>query len=233
MKVDGGGVAPRLPPGYVAGMRLPLFPLPLVLFPGAPIPLHIFEPRYRQMVARCVEGDGRFGLLYHDPDRHGPFQMEPGRVGTVAEILKFQPLPDGRSLILCRGRERFQVEDGIESGTPYYEALAGPYEDEPEEEPDEVETVWMVARRQTSVGLFHRVLREVVRYQEEFPEVDLDAETAFQIAQAIRIDAGWQQTLLESRTERERLDLLDDLLRAVLEANQEDEEGGPPGFVPE
>lgn len=211
--------------------RLPLFPLPLVLFPGAPIPLHIFEPRYRQMVARCVEGDGRFGLLYHDPDRHGPFQLETGRVGTVAEILKFQPLPDGRSLILCRGLERFRVEDGIESGTPYYEALAGPYEDEPEEERDELEAAEMVERRRTSMELFHRVLREVVRYQEEFPEIDLDAETGFQIAQAIRIDASWQQGLLETRTERDRLALLDDLLRAVLEANQEHEEGGPPGFT--
>ena len=209
-------------------IRLPLFPLPLVLFPGAPIPLHIFEPRYRQMVARCVEGDGRFGLLYHDPDRHGPFQMESGRVGTVAEILKFQPLPDGRSLILCKGRERFRVEDGIESGMPYYEALAGPYEDEPNvvEQGPEIE-----ARRQVSIDLFHRVLREVVRYQESFPEIDLDDEAGFQIAQAIRIDAAWQQSLLESRTERERLDLLDDLLRAVLEANEEDaQERGEGGF---
>ncbi|HEX8691181.1 MAG TPA: LON peptidase substrate-binding domain-containing protein [Longimicrobium sp.] len=203
--------------------RLPLFPLPLVLFPGAPLPLHIFEPRYRQMVARCVEGDGRFGLLYHDPDRHGPFQMEPGRVGTVAEIFKFQPLPDGRSLILCRGRERFRVEDGIESGTPYYEALVGPYEDEPEDGEG------MVARRRVSLGLFHRVLREVVEYRESFPEIDLDDEAGFQIAQAIRIDPSWQQGLLEARTERARLDLLDDLLRAVLEASQE-HESSPDSF---
>jgi Lon protease-like protein len=145
----------------------------------------------------------------------------------VAEILKFQPLPDGRSLILCKGRERFRVEDGIESGMPYYEALAGPYEDEPnvvEQGPD------IEARRQVSVDLFHRVLREVVRYQESFPEIDLDDEAGFQIAQAIRIDAAWQQTLLESRTERERLDLLDDLLRAVLEANEEDAQEREGGF---
>ena len=94
-----------------------LFPLPgVVLFPHAVLPLHIFEPRYRQMVAHCVEGNEQFGLIYHDPDRHGPFSTENGGVGCVARILKYQPLPDGRSLILCRGLDRFRIEDGIESG---------------------------------------------------------------------------------------------------------------------
>ena len=64
----------------------------------------------------------RFGLIYHDPDRHGPFTIESGTVGTVAEILKFQPLPDGRSMICCRGLDRFRIEDGIESGAAYLEA---------------------------------------------------------------------------------------------------------------
>ena len=201
--------------------RLPLFPLPIVLFPGAPIPLHVFEPRYRQMVAHCVEGDSRFGLIYHDPDRHGPYRLETGGVGTVAEILKFQPLPDGRSLILCRGHERFQVEDGIESGNMYFEALVSPYEDLDDDQRG------LVPRRRRSIALFHRVLDEVVRYPHPYPEVDDRAETGFQIAQAIRIDPVWQQALLETRRERDRLALLDDLLRAVIEAGREvaEEEG--------
>ena len=207
--------------------RLPLFPLPLVLFPGAPLPLHVFEPRYRQMVAHCVEADSRFGLIYHDPDRHGPFAMDAGGVGTVAEILKFQPLPDGRSLILCRGHERFQVEDGIESGNMYFEALVSPYED------IEEDMRGMVVRRRRSIALFHQVLEDVVRYPRPFPEVDSHAETGFQIAQAIRIDAAWQQALLEIRRERERLSLLDDLLRAVIEAGREtDAEGTTPDDDP-
>jgi Lon protease-like protein len=191
--------------------RLPLFPLSVVLFPGAPMPLHVFEPRYRQMVARCVEGDSRFGLIYHDPDRHGPYTLEPGGVGCVAEILKFQPLPDGRSLILCRGEERFRVEDGIESGSPYFEALAEPYQDADED------LTGMVLRRRRSISLFHRVLEEVIRYPRPFPEIDARAEAGFQLAQTIRIDPTWQQTVLETRSERDRLDLLDDLMRAVLE----------------
>jgi len=109
--------------------RLPLFPLPVVLFPGAVTPLHIFEPRYRQMVARCIEYDRRFGLLYHDPDRLGPFERTPGRVGTVAEIGEFRILPDGRSLLLATGIERFRIVDGIESDTKYHEALVEPLVD--------------------------------------------------------------------------------------------------------
>ncbi len=198
--------------------RLPLFPLPLVLFPGAPIPLHVFEPRYRQMVARCVEGDGRFGLLYHDSDRHGPFDVEPDRVGCVARILKLQPLPGGRSLILCRGEERFRIDDGIESGTAYHEVLAGPYEDVKAEETREI-----LPRRRRSISLFYRVLEEVVHYRDVFPEIDPDVETAFQIAQAIRTDPAWQQELLVSRRERDRLVLLDDLLRRVIRAAKEKE----------
>jgi Lon protease-like protein len=194
-------------------IRLPLFPLPVVLFPGAPMPLHIFEPRYRQMVARCIEGDKRFGVIYHDPDRHGPFSMEPGHVGTVAEILKFEPLPDGRSLIYCRGIERFVIQDGVESGTAYFEAVVAPYEDRPDAGDDIGE------RRRASVALFFRVLREAVGHEEELPVVDPGREVAFRVAQAIKIDPAWQQRLLETVSEAGRLDLLDDLLRAVLDAH--------------
>jgi Lon protease-like protein len=194
----------------VAVHRLPLFPLPIVLFPGAPMPLHVFEPRYRQLVAHCVEGDGRFGLLYHDPDRHGPFEAEEGQVGCVAEILDFQPLPDGRSLIFTRGRERFRVEDGIESETMYDECVAAPYGDW--EEP----ALGLLSRRQRSIALFNRVLTEVVRHAPPLPEMDAKEETAFQLAQAIRIDPAWQQSLLELRSERDRLDQLDALMEAVL-----------------
>lgn len=195
-------------------IRLPLFPLPVVLFPGAPMPLHVFEPRYRRMVASCVEGDGRFGLIYHDPDRHGPFHTETGGVGTVAEIVKFQPLPDGRSLILCRGRERFRIEDGLESDMPYFEAVVEPYDDEAEDEPRRV-----AERRRRSVALFHRVLAEAVGQEPPLPDVPTDADPSFALARAIKIDPAWQQTLLEARTERERLDQVDALLSSVLDAH--------------
>jgi len=190
--------------------RLPLFPLPVVLLPGALLPLHVFEPRYRQLMAHCLEGDRRFGLLYHDPDLSGPFELAGGEVGCVAEILKFEPLPDGRSLVLTLGTERFRVEDGIESASLYREALVEEYPDG--EEPRR----GMVGRRRVSIDLFHRVLEEVLEHEGELPTFDPHTETAFQLAQRIQIAPSWQQELLEVRTERERLDRVDALLRTIL-----------------
>lgn len=191
--------------------RLPLFPLGVVLFPGAPLPLHVFEPRYRQMVAHCLEADRRFGLVYHDPDRFGPFRMEPGRVGCVAEILQFQPLPDGRSLMLTRGTHRFRIDDGIESPSLYYEALADAYEDQ--DPPDD----GIVERRRGSINLFRQVLEGLPEPPDPLPVVPEDEEVSFQLAQSIRIDPAWQQVLLEMRSEAARLDRIDTLLRAVLD----------------
>jgi ATP-dependent Lon protease len=184
-----------------------------VLFPGALMPLHVFEPRYRQMMAYCLERDRSFGLIYHDPDRFGPFDTEPGRVGCIARILKFQPLPDGRSLVLTEGLERFRIEDGIESDALYFEALV-------EEYPDlDGQRRGIVRRRQASVELFHRVLREALHHPGPLPPVSTRDETAFQLAQAIRIDPAWQQELLETRGERARLDRLDFLFQAILEGD--------------
>lgn len=135
--------------------RLPLFPLPVVLFPGAAMPLHIFEPRYRQMVARCIEYDRKFGLVYHDPDRMGPFGMEPDRVGTIAEIGEFQILPDGRSLLIATGGPRFRIVDGIESDTLYYEALVEPFHDDTEEVEE------LLPRRLRSLTLFDAVVEQI------------------------------------------------------------------------
>lgn len=191
--------------------RLPLFPLPVVLFPGAMMPLHLFEPRYRQMAAHCLESDKRFGLIFHDPDQHGPFRMEAGRVGCIAEILKFQPFPDGRSLVLAGGIERFVIEDGIESSSLYWEGLV-------REQPDTLDDpAVLLARRRASIRLFERVVAQVSPGSEPAPQPDEQLETAFQLAQAIRVDPRWQQELLETRSERLRLERLDTLLRSVLE----------------
>jgi Lon protease-like protein len=190
--------------------RLPLFPLPVVLFPGAVMPLHIFEPRYRQMVARCLEADKRFGLVYQDPDDERDFEME-GCVGCVAEIIEFQPLPDGRSLLLSAGRERFVVHDGIESGAPYLEALVDEYADDAAGEPP------LDHQRLASVELFYRTLRALDCPPESIPSIDRAGDVSFQLAQCIRIDPSWQHRLLLSRTERERLEQLDALFQSILD----------------
>ncbi|MEJ2541859.1 MAG: LON peptidase substrate-binding domain-containing protein [Gemmatimonadota bacterium] len=191
---------------------LPLFPLPVVLFPGAPMPLHIFEARYRRLVARCLEFDKRFGLLYHDSDVRGPFMNEVGQVGTVALIEDFQPLPDGRSLVLARGMERFEITRGIEQRELFYEAEIQPYPDETRPRPDAIQVV-----RERTLELFQAVVQRLDDPPGELPEFDLEADLSFQLAPTVQIDARWQQSLLELRQESHRLERLDAVFQAAVD----------------
>src|SRR5438477_12496773 len=95
----------------VRGVReLPLFPLPVVLFPGMPMPLHIFEERYRKMLADIRPGNNLFGLSYFDVESSGKDTPPAGHIGCVAEVSESQALPDGRSNILAVGVVRFGAE---------------------------------------------------------------------------------------------------------------------------
>lgn len=196
----------------VEKVRLPLFPLPVVLFPGASMPLHIFEPRYRRMVARCLEHDGRFGLLYHDADTLGPFLIEEGRVGCVAHIRDFQPLPDGRSLVVVEGEGRFAIDDGIESTEPFYEALVLPYEDR--EEP----AAGLESQRRRTLALFHAVLRTLADEGVVPPEIPAEGDVSFPLVRTLQVHAPWQQAFLELRSELHRLERLDAVFQAALDA---------------
>src|SRR5947207_1930307 len=115
--------------------ELPIFPLPIVLFPGAPQPLHIFEPRYRQLLQDCLAGDRRFGIAYVAPDPAPDADPvpNPGDVGCVALIQSNQPLPDGRSNVLTVGERRFVLRDWISSTRPYRVAEIEEFDDDPSE----------------------------------------------------------------------------------------------------
>ena len=90
--------------------ELPLFPLNTVLFPGMPLPLHIFEPRYREMVRLCLEEQRPFGVvLIRDGVAEGGPVAAPHEVGCVAEIIEVQRLEDGRLLLMTIGQERFRI----------------------------------------------------------------------------------------------------------------------------
>lgn len=193
-----------------ATRRLPLFPLPVVLLPDAELPLHVFESRYRQMMAHCLEGDRRFGLIYHDPDRHGPFQLEPDRVGCIAEIEEFEPIPDGRSLVMVQGIKRFRLVDEIDSENLYYEALVQDYRDDPEEPA-------RVAALAREIGAqFHETVDRVTKDEDApLPPLHERAPVSFQLARWVMIDPAWQQALLESRSEIERLERIRELLESV------------------
>jgi Lon protease-like protein len=191
---------------------LPLFPLSVVLFPGARMPLHIFEPRYREMVAWCLENGGRFGLMHHNPDEQGPFLLEEARVGTVAEIEEHQPIPDGRSLIMVRGVERFQIVEGLEQRRLFYEADVRPYLDVTRPQEDAILTA-----RQRTLELFHTVLESLDEPPEDLPLFDLRHDLSFQLSPLIQIDARWQQSFLELREEVHRLERLDAVFQAAVD----------------
>src|SRR6266545_4392189 len=109
-------------------MRLPVFPLSVVLFPGTPMPLHIFEPRYRQMLDDCLAGDRRFGIT---PPGHAGGAPDPGMVGCIAEVRVNQQLPDGRSNIVVLGGDRFVVTELVDEPVPYPVATVRTFEELP------------------------------------------------------------------------------------------------------
>src|SRR5207245_8776938 len=82
---------------------LPLFPLDLVLLPGVPVPLHIFEPRYKEMITECLDQNQHFGIVRAKEE-------ELAKIGCTAEILNvLKKYPDGRMNILAEGQKRFEI----------------------------------------------------------------------------------------------------------------------------
>jgi Lon protease-like protein len=109
-------------------MELPLFPLHTVLFPGRPLPLHVFEHRYREMLADCLDTDRRFGVVAIRSGAEVGSSADLFDVGTIAEIERVERLPDGRANIVTRGVQRFRL-GGLLPGTSYLRAEAEPIDD--------------------------------------------------------------------------------------------------------
>ncbi|KAH7567210.1 hypothetical protein ACOSP7_011011 [Xanthoceras sorbifolium] len=117
------------PPKSNDVVELPLFPLPLVLFPGAILPLQIFEFRYRIMMHTLLQTDFRFGVIYSDA------VSGTAEVGCVGEIVKHERLVDDRFFLICKGQERFRVT-GVVRKKPYLVAEVTWLEDRPSGEED-------------------------------------------------------------------------------------------------
>jgi Lon protease-like protein len=200
----------------VRGVReLPLFPLAIVLFPGVPLPLHIFEPRYRQMLADIRVRDNLFGLSYFDDSAAGQDRPPVGHVGCVAEVTETQPLADGRFNILTIGLIRYRVEAYLDQGDPYLLGQVSFFEDEAEDED-------LLARRAQEVTeIFLRIARAVRILNDEraalpeLPETEPE-RLSFLVAAAVDLEAEVKQELLELRSTAERLKRLRDLLGRVV-----------------
>jgi Lon protease-like protein len=186
--------------------QLGLFPLGIVLLPGERVPLHILEPRYRELIGECLEHDRSFGLVFADEDG----VRELGTRAHVDEVL--ERFDDGRLNIVVRGGERFRVER-LTQGRSFLTALVGPVVDDGVEPREET-----VARAAAS-------FRALATAAEAASEVDeADDQLSFQLASQVELAAEAKQQLLELCSEQQRLELVAELLdsvRAVLIATRE------------
>jgi Lon protease-like protein len=174
----------------------------MVLFPGTVAPLHIFEPRYREMLADCLRDDHRFGLICLPPDT-SERALPRGRIGTVARIESADALPDGRSNIAVAGEDRFSFTGFVESPLPYLVAATGEYEDFPEPDQDLEGAAEKLREQFARVARAARVLAD-----DEAPPPDLpdDAHAvAFAVAAMIDLTTDQRQGLLESRSPSRRI----------------------------
>jgi Uncharacterized protein, similar to the N-terminal domain of Lon protease len=205
----------------VRGVReLPLFPLAVVLFPGVPLPLHIFEARYRQMLTDIRVSNNCFGLSYFDSSSSEKDIPPAGHVGCVAEITETQALPDGRANILTVGLIRYRVEEYVERGDPYLVAQVSFFEDE--EEADELlsESSREVAETFTRIA---RAVRIINDERASLPDIS-DTEPqrlSFLVAAAMEIETEIKQELLELRSTSERLRRLRDMLARAVSSYEE------------
>ncbi|MGQ0647064.1 MAG: LON peptidase substrate-binding domain-containing protein [Gemmatimonadaceae bacterium] len=192
---------------------IPLFPLPLVLFPKAVQPLHIFEPRYRQMLVDCLAADREFGIICR-PAGTGEKEIAAGTIGCVARVESTQPLGDGRSNIMVMGTERFAFVEFAETGAPYYSAVVENVTDLP----IPTEVLEPMAARVRDV--FLRAGRAARAMQDDaapLPELPSDpGEMSFAVAQYLDLDLTARQQLLSSRGPDERLQQLEVTLTPLI-----------------
>jgi ATP-dependent Lon protease len=200
--------------------ELPIFPLALVLFPGVPLPLHIFEPRYRQMLIDVRAGNSLFGVSYFDASTAEKEVPAAGHVGCVAEVTEMQPMPDGRSNILTVGIIRYRIEEYVERDEPYLLARVSYFEDEEEDAGVLSESARDVAETFTRIA---RAVRTINDERANLPDIS-DTEPqrlSFLVAAAMEVDTDVKQDLLELRSTSERLQRLRDMLARAVSSYEE------------
>jgi Lon protease-like protein len=155
-------------------MEIPLFPLHTVLCPGIALPLHIFEPRYRLMIERCIEQSAPFGIVViRNGSEVGSGNVSIAGVGTFAEIREATRLPDGRYDILVVGSGRFAVETVDTAREPYLLAEVTGIDDE-------------VGDLTTATSLAARTMRRFVAYLQLMQP--MEGETAEEIDVRVEIE---------------------------------------------
>lgn len=180
--------------------ELPIFPLNTVLFPGAVLPLQIFEERYKQMLEDCMEDDERFGIALIKSGKETGAPAIPYTIGTVARITQVNEVRGGRFFIAITGERRFYI-NRITRYRPYMVGDVRLMSDPPGDDAlDQIQAVKRALNRYISLvnGLQGGWSREV---RASSDPVDL----SYYIAEVLRLDLTEKQTLLEASTGAERL----------------------------
>jgi Lon protease-like protein len=192
-------------------VELPLFPLQTVLYPGLPIPLHVFEDRYRQMFARILDGERRFGVVAIVRGRDVDVGATYHPVGCVAEVAEVRRHSDGRLDVVARGRSRFRI-DGVVQAAPY---IVADVTQLPETAGEAAEQRTVKAGR-----LFARYVSTLLRMAgEEAESIDIPDDpvaASYLVAAGLQVDLADKQRLLTLPSAAERLAAEATLLRREL-----------------
>jgi Lon protease-like protein len=180
---------------------LPLFPLDVVLFPGVPLPLHIFEPRYREMIGECLQDKSQFGVVRSQDE--GVAQ-----VGCTAEIVAVtKNYDDGRMDIVTRGRERFELLD-LNHDRSFLQGEVVFLADEPDK-PQAVELSRAIK--------LHQEILALAGAQQDLAD-DSEFPLSYQMAGSLPLDLDFKQTLLSMRSENERIQAISKYFETVRRA---------------
>jgi Lon protease-like protein len=177
---------------------LPLFPLDVVLFPGAPLPLHIFEPRYREMIGECIDQNLPFGMV-----RAGENSLaEVGCAAAIIEVLK--KYDDGRLDIRTEGRRRFEIVQ-VNQERSFLRGEVVFFDDESGAAP---------AADVDSLMELHMRLLTILGKEREFSREN--PILSFQLAHELPVDLDFKQSLLEMKSEPRRIATLLEYYQATI-----------------
>ena len=177
---------------------LPLFPLDLVLFPGAPLPLHIFEPRYQELIAECLQLNKPFGMVRARKDS----LAEIGCTAVILNVVK--KYSNGRMDIATEGKQRFEILR-INRERAFLQGEVGFFDDEPSQVPKTDQTTVIQLHEQ-----FFEVLGQPVQLEQKNPSL------SFQLAHELPVDLDFKQAILEMKSEAERTDTLIEYYRSTI-----------------
>ncbi len=199
----------------VIGMKkLAIFPLPLVLMPFELLPLHIFEPRYRQLLEDIQHSKNMFGVSYIDPGAGVAAKPDLGSLGCVAEVREAQNVGDGRSNIITMGVIRYRIEEYLETAEPYLMAKVDFFEDY--EPSDEVEPA-----ADDVFELFKEITQVAHKMNDipgELPEIERakPEPLSFLVGAAFNLDSEIKYKMIKTRSTKKRLLRLKEVLTKAL-----------------